>query len=464
MTQPTAYNRLVNFVAYALAHTAAPYNASDHDSELDAIETTLDETLANLRLIQRDDGKLANESVHPDALSSATLLLIEAAGSASGLAGLVKGSWLTSTAYAKGEIVQNSNTSYVCAVAHTSGTFNTDYSAGKWIVLGATASNTASTVSFTPAGNIAAVTVQAAIEELDAEKAATAGNSSNQFSVNDASSANHAVTMGQIQKNNLVTAAGGGTADAITATIGSGLVALVDGMTFIIESPGTNTITNPTLNLTLGSTATGAKTIVKGNNTALVAGDIVAGKCQFCYDSSLVKWVLINPVYPSSTLPVANGGTGGGTASDARTGLGVAYGPAFSAYASADQTGISSGIATKITLDTEEYDTATCFAAGRFTATVAGYYQINGSVKGNSATLTEIIASIFRNGSLYHSGTADQFNSTNGSKTGVVATLVYLGVGDYVELYGTVTGGTPKFAFTSTGNTSRLQGFLARYP
>lgn len=309
MAQPTAYDRLINFLTYALAHTAAPYNASDHDAEFDAIEQTLDELLANIALIQRDDGLLKNASVHPDSLSPATLILIEAMTSAEGLSALVRGSWVTATAYTKGQLVQSSTTSYICAVAHTSGVFATDYTAGKWIVLGSSAANAASGISFTPAGDIAATNVQTAIQELDTEKAAKNGSASNLFSVSDATDDEHAVTMGQIQKGSLISAAGGGTADAMTATIVSGLIALVDGMLVIIEAPGTNTLTNPTFNLTLGSTATGAKTIVKAGSVALAAGDIASNKLLLCYDSSLGKWVLLNP---QAYLPLGGGTMTGG--------------------------------------------------------------------------------------------------------------------------------------------------------
>jgi hypothetical protein len=297
MSAPTAYARLKNFTDYAISHPEAPFNASDLDAELNALLLTLQGVLANRVLIQRDDGAIKNDAVHPDSLSTATLLLIEAAGSATGLASLVRGLWVTATAYTIGQIVQNSTSSYICAVAHTSGTFNTDKAAGKWIILGETAASGASAISFSPAGNIVAITIQAAIEELDAEKAKKEGDASQVFSVAAATAAAHAPNMGQIQKNTLKTAIGTGSADALLATIASGLTTLTDGMAFIIEAPGTNTLTVPTLDLTLGTTATGAKTIVKGNNLAVIAGDIASNKCHFCYDLSLDKWVLLNPIF-----------------------------------------------------------------------------------------------------------------------------------------------------------------------
>jgi len=43
--------------------------------------------------------------------------------------------WLTSTAYAVGDLRSNGGTNYYCKVAHTSGTFSTDLAAGKWHTL-----------------------------------------------------------------------------------------------------------------------------------------------------------------------------------------------------------------------------------------------------------------------------------------------------------------------------------------
>jgi hypothetical protein len=96
----------------------------------------------------------------------------------------------------------------------------------------------------------------------------------------------------------LNTAAGAGGADAYTAAFPTaGQPALEDRMTFLVTAPSANATATPTLNVTLGVTATGAKTIVKGNNEALVPGDIPAAgyRCLFQYNASLDKYVLMNP-------------------------------------------------------------------------------------------------------------------------------------------------------------------------
>jgi hypothetical protein len=43
-----------------------------------------------------------------------------------------RGTWVTATAYAPSDIVFNSGSSYICVVAHTSGTFGTDLGANRW--------------------------------------------------------------------------------------------------------------------------------------------------------------------------------------------------------------------------------------------------------------------------------------------------------------------------------------------
>lgn len=97
------------------------------------------------------------------------------------------------------------------------------------------------------------------------------------------------------------TVAAGGTVSAMTAAYAKSRdLALANGMRFLVQATGANTITNPTLNVTLGTTATGAKTIVKGSNLPLEVGDIPGADypCEFQYDLSLDKYVLMNPAKP----------------------------------------------------------------------------------------------------------------------------------------------------------------------
>lgn len=293
LAQPTPYSRQHDLLDYATSHTSAPFNAQYVDDEFDAIETTLDAICTNLALIQRDDGYLKNGSVHVDAFSTASLALIASEWTPRGL-------WATATSYAVGDIAQQSTASYVCVTAHTSGTFATDYAAGKWIILGATSATVASAISSSAYGHLAATNVQAAIEELVDEKARLAGLDTQTFAVADATDDSHAVNAGQIQKSSLIHAVAGGSSDALTATLTSGLTTLTDGMHVRIEATAANGTTGPTFNLTLGSTATGAKTIKKGAAAALIAGDIYGAghKLELVYDLTNDCWLLQNPAYP----------------------------------------------------------------------------------------------------------------------------------------------------------------------
>lgn len=88
------------------------------------------------------------------------------------------------------------------------------------------------------------------------------------------------------------TAVADGTADAITADFTPN-VALTNGTTVIVRAGAANATTTPTF----APDGLAAKTIVKGNNLALAAGDIAgAGHwLEMNFDTTLDKWVLQNP-------------------------------------------------------------------------------------------------------------------------------------------------------------------------
>lgn len=133
MPQPTAYVKSQDFSEYQAGNTGAPFNGANLDDQLVKIQTNLTGINNNLAIIQRDDGAMRNQIVNPETLSPAVLALF--------LAGAVTisatdASWVTATVYPAGRIVVNGTTAYLCAVAHTSGTFATDLAAVKWAVLG----------------------------------------------------------------------------------------------------------------------------------------------------------------------------------------------------------------------------------------------------------------------------------------------------------------------------------------
>lgn len=162
MSQPISYTQATDFESELGTAHGAHLN-----TEFASIKTTLSQLLANIALIQRDDALIANQTVHPDSLTTASKALIASTWTPKGL-------WLTSTVYAVGDVVEQSSNSYVCSSAHTSGTFATDKSAGKWVTIYmplSTAGMTAALVSFAPTGTVAQNTVQAAIAEVAGEAA-----------------------------------------------------------------------------------------------------------------------------------------------------------------------------------------------------------------------------------------------------------------------------------------------------
>lgn len=166
MAQPPVYNRVTSFSNYQAVNPTTPLPGSSVDQELNEIKETLDAVLANLELIQRDDGDLANDSVGLDQLSAEVTVGFN-----------VPEVWVTSTDYtANTDTVFHGSAFYRCLVTHTSGTFATDLSADKWeeiVDLAAVPLVDATQIAFTPTGGIAGATVAAALAELDSEKAAT---------------------------------------------------------------------------------------------------------------------------------------------------------------------------------------------------------------------------------------------------------------------------------------------------
>lgn len=131
-------------------------------------------------------------------------------------------------------------------------------------------------------------------------------------------------------------------------------------------------------------------------------------------------------------------------------------GPAFSVYLSAPQA-TSSGVDTKVAFDTEVFDTNNNFASSRFTPTVAGYYQVNTQIL-KDGTVTRLIVSLFKNGSVYQIGS----DITNLSAIRSPASfLVYMnGSSDYIEIYVNQIGGT---GFGATGSADTwFSGCLVR--
>jgi hypothetical protein len=144
-------------------------------------------------------------------------------------------------------------------------------------------------------------------------------------------------------------------------------------------------------------------------------------------------------------------------------------GPAFSAYASASQVPTTS-TNTKININTEFFDTASCFntSTNSFTPNVAGYYMVRGCIRFsiNSATsatngLSMII--LFKNGSEFYRGTELRI-ANNAPQQIEICTIVYMnGTTDYIDLYGRLDGTGLLFEYGgSSAYTSQFSAALVR--
>ena len=125
-------------------------------------------------------------------------------------------------------------------------------------------------------------------------------------------------------------------------------------------------------------------------------------------------------------------------------------GPAFSAYQSSAQY-FSANTWTKVQFQTEEYDTDSCFDNAtnyRFTATVAGYYQVSGAFT-NATFLAQVGLILYKNGS----GFKRLYNGIGGGNTssGCGSCQVYLnGSTDYIELYAYTTSAQNSYPFVDS--------------
>ena len=115
--------------------------------------------------------------------------------------------------------------------------------------------------------------------------------------------------------------------------------------------------------------------------------------------------------------------------------------PAFSARKTSAQS-FTQNAFTKVIFNTEEFDTNSNYDTtnGRFTPTVAGYYQINAGVVLQTLIRGTSLVSIFKNGSEYKRGqhiNTDLATSTDGITALTTHGLVYCnGTTDYIEIHG----------------------------
>ena len=181
---------------------------------------------------------------------------------------------------------------------------------------------------------------------------------------------------------------------------------------------------------------TGGNTILSSNSTGTFTNNLPA-----------------NLTGATGTLAIAQGGTGAATLAAA----GLSNVPAFYIFLSANQT-ISTGTWTKLTLDSELYDTDSAFASNKFTvpAGQAGKYFF--SFGGGTSSLTNSTTAamrIYKNGSAMDNSFVRSYPNSSTGAYPHKSVIYDLAVSDYIELYGQHTYGSDRdFVGDSTGTAS----------
>lgn len=109
MAQPIPYDRQANFSNYETLNPTSPKSGTSLDAEFNSVKVSLDETQANLALIQRDDGRLANASVGLDQLAPSLTMGFT-----------LRGGWIAPENYVLGDGVTYDNGIWRATSSHLS--------------------------------------------------------------------------------------------------------------------------------------------------------------------------------------------------------------------------------------------------------------------------------------------------------------------------------------------------------
>lgn len=153
-----------------------------------------------------------------------------------------------------------------------------------------------------------------------------------------------------------------------------------------------------------------------------------------------------------------------GSVTQAKLAAGVAgNGPAFSAWKSINQT-ISASTFTKVTLDSEEFDTNSCFntSTSVFTPNVAGYYQFNWNLDCGGVTTTAALGTVYKNGTQVKRSSGVFVASINEQYVSGAALIYMNGTTDYAELYAYIAASSSPLVYGGSAIQSFFQAVLVR--
>ena len=142
------------------------------------------------------------------------------------------------------------------------------------------------------------------------------------------------------------------------------------------------------------------------------------------------------------------------------TGVGGANTPTFEVYKSSHQT-VSDAVTTKVTFDTEVFDTANAFASDKFTVPQDGKYRIYSQLTHysvSSGQISDCRTQIYKNGSQYKE-VLTIFGSTQGYFISLFnSAIMDLAVGDYIEMYAQINVGSGTVQVSGSSNKETYFG------
>jgi hypothetical protein len=186
---------------------------------------------------------------------------------------------------------------------------------------------------------------------------------------------------------------------------------------------------------------TSGQVLSKASNTDMDFAWVTTDDANAIQNSIVdAKGDLIGATANDTPARLAVGTNGQVLAADSTAATGLAWttpsGPAFRAYRTTSNQTFSQNTWTKIQLNGESYDTASCFDSTtnyRFTPNKAGYYQINGAPWDERSGTGLVYVGIWKNGS---EAALLGVNTSSTTQAIMVSDLIYFnGSTDYVELY-----------------------------
>lgn len=241
MSQPTPYTPSTDFSQQEANNASgrSTVNTAALDAEFAAIDITLDQTLANLQLLQRDDGRLKDTIVEIHTLDQGVLNLMGGWE--------LKGAWLTATDYAVNDLVSAGEYTYVCHTAHTSGIAFVDTNWTRFGFAGsadaAIAAAQANASAASAATSASTATTGAGTATTKAAEASASSIAASNSAILSASSANSASISATSAANSAAAAASSsgvshGDLASTSPTLGAALVGgiIADAVTLLVPS------------------------------------------------------------------------------------------------------------------------------------------------------------------------------------------------------------------------------------